>query len=141
MNEEKIKPIRFVCSEEDITDLKGTSDYEAIIRRLKEKFSCGTHLDDVIVIYPHIIAETLKEEDKIIKKLTYTAVHELIHNLLCSVSLNSENNAHGLSMLILNDTDSNLCGIGFETLEKFQRRHIEIIQELTLDDFIEETES
>jgi hypothetical protein len=122
-----MKDIKFVVKLEDIDDSNFSKDErDMILERLRLKYSYGSNFDTAIVIYPLVIAESMKTEERIIHKLNYTVTHELIHVLLRDVDFNDEETAHGLTMIINDDVDSNHSGQGKMFYNRF-KGHIEIV--------------
>lgn len=106
--------MEFVLTLKDVENL-GFSELtiQKIKQRLSDKYSFGTNLpENYVVIYPHIVAFEMQNEDRIVRKFNYTVLHELIHGLLEEYSINTEEMCHALSMIITDDCESNVSGQG-----------------------------
>jgi hypothetical protein len=122
-----IKPVKFIISLDDINDLNiGEEEISAIKDRLKYRYTFGTNFNDVVTIFPFTIAQNMRTEERIVRKLNYTVTHELIHGLLEDVELNTEEICHGLTMILNDDVESNRSGSGYGFLRRYSGR-LEIV--------------
>lgn len=119
----------------DVENLGFSEDTIRYIKdRLSGRFSFGTNLpENYVVVYPHIVAFEMKTEDKIIHKFNYTVVHELTHGLLQDTELNTEPLCHALSMILTDDIESNVSGLGHADYRTMKGR-IEIVANDTEDE-------
>jgi hypothetical protein len=103
---------------DDIEDLNLTPfERQAVEERLRIHYTFGTHMPSVIVIFPKYIAEDFPEESDFIRKINYTVTHEIIHSLLADVNdekFNNEEIAHGCSMILNQDIESNHSHSGMD---------------------------
>jgi hypothetical protein len=126
-----IKTVEFVLYLSDVVNL-GFSELtiQKIKQRLIDHFSFGTNLpENYVVIYPHIVAFEMHNEDKIVRKFNYTVLHELIHGLLEESELNTEEMCHAWSMILTDDRESNVSGQGHHYYQMLKGRTEIVVNE------------
>ena len=136
-----MQPIRFVVALEDINDLNMTeSERYGVEYRLRCCHMFGTAYHTAIIIFPVVVFNSMKTEERIVRKFNYTVTHEIIHVLLDDISCElgtDEEYAHAFSMLLNDDIESNRSGMGHK-LYKRLKGTIEIVVSDTEDEETEE---
>lgn len=115
--------VRFLVFAEDVNALNTIDEDKMILRKKlanqkvfgvspRPQYAQG---DYAITVFPVAIIKEFQTEERIIKKLEYTVVHELIHLL---GETDSEDLAHAITMITCNDHESNRSDLGYLTTLK-----------------------
>lgn len=125
-----MKDVKFVVIAEDVGDLHFSEiESDMVFDRLRLKYSYGANFENAIVIFPAVVAKFMQTEERIISKLTYTVTHELIHVLLRDINFNNEERAHGLTMELNDDMESNKSGDGYDFYRLIHGRREIVVNE------------